>query len=148
VSAWRLAWIIDRAGRLLQSDQASRAPAGYHAPPGQALPVRLALAEARSAPPQPGRQSALLLEHGSLEVRYYAPRGRDPQTPHTRDELYVVAAGRGWFVRGDERVPFETGDALFVAAGVEHRFEDFSEDFGTWVMFYGPEGGERPNPHH
>jgi mannose-6-phosphate isomerase-like protein (cupin superfamily) len=45
-------------------------------------------------------------------------------------------------VRGDERVPFEPGDALFVAAGVEHRFEGFSEDFGTWVMFYGPEGGE------
>jgi mannose-6-phosphate isomerase-like protein (cupin superfamily) len=110
----------------------------------QTAPIRLPLAEARSAPPQPGRRSALLLEHGSLEVRYYAPGGSDPQTPHTRDEVYVVAAGRGWFVRGPERVPFEPGDALFVAAGVEHRFEDFSPDFGTWVIFYGPEGGERP----
>lgn len=108
------------------------------------IPVRLPLAEARAAPPQLGRQSALLLEHGSLEVRYYAPRGTDPQTPHTRDELYVVAAGCGWFVRGPERVPFAPGDALFVAAGVEHRFEDFTDDFGTWVLFYGPEGGERP----
>ncbi len=106
-------------------------------------PARLSLAEARAAPPEPGRRSALLLEHGTLEVRYYAPRGVDPQEPHTRDELYVVASGRGWFVRGDERVPFEPGDALFVAAGVEHRFVDFGEDFGTWVMFYGPEGGEQ-----
>ena len=113
-----------------------------------AVPVRFALSQARTAPPQPGRRSALLLEHGSLEMRYYAPRDSDLQTPHTRDELYIVASGRGWFVRGADRVPFEPGDALFVAAGVEHRFEDFSEDFGTWVMFYGPEGGERPNPHH
>ncbi len=110
----------------------------------EVVPARLALAAARTAPTQPGRRSALLLEHGSLEVRYYAPRGTDPQTPHTRDELYVIVSGRGWFVRGNERVPFEPGDALFVTAGVDHRFEDFSEDFGTWVIFYGPEGGERP----
>jgi len=24
-----------------------------------------------------------------------------------------------------------------------HRFEDFTEDLLTWVVFYGPEGGER-----
>jgi mannose-6-phosphate isomerase-like protein (cupin superfamily) len=105
-------------------------------------PVRIALAAARSAELQPGRASALLLTHVSLELRFYAPKGHDAQTPHTRDEVYVVASGRGWFVRGHERVPFAQGDALFVAAGEEHRFEDFSEDFGTWVMFYGPEGGE------
>ena len=34
------------------------------------------------------------------------------------------------------------GEALFVPAGVEHRFEDFTPDFATWVFFYGPEGGE------
>jgi len=26
--------------------------------------------------------------------------------------------------------------------GVEHRFIDFTEDFGSWVIFYGPQGGE------
>ena len=26
--------------------------------------------------------------------------------------------------------------------GVEHRFEDFSDDFAAWVVFYGPSGGE------
>jgi mannose-6-phosphate isomerase-like protein (cupin superfamily) len=107
-----------------------------------AVALRVALAAARTAPTQPGRASALLLEHGSLELRYYAPRGTDPQLPHTRDELYVIASGRGWFVRRDERVAFEPGDVLFVAAGIEHRFEDFTSDFGTWVVFYGPEGGE------
>ncbi len=108
------------------------------------LPARVSLDAARSAPLQPGRQSALLLAHGSFELRYYAPRGSDPQMPHTQDEVYVIGSGHGWFVRGDERVPFVAGDALLVAAGVVHRFEDFSDDFGTWVIFYGPEGGEHP----
>ena len=29
-----------------------------------------------------------------------------------------------------------------VAAGAVHRFVDFSDDFQTWVVFWGPEGGE------
>ena len=119
--------------------------ASHDALAGAGVPVRIPLDDARTAPPEPGRRSALLLTHGSLELRYYAPRGVDPQSPHARDEVYVVASGRGWFVRGGERVPFETGDVLFVAAGDEHRFEEFSDDFATWVVFYGPEGGERPD---
>jgi mannose-6-phosphate isomerase-like protein (cupin superfamily) len=107
-------------------------------------PALFPLAEARTAPLPPGRLSALLLAHGSLELRWYAPAGVDSQTPHSRDEVYVVASGSGWFVRGTERFRFAAGDALFVAAGVVHRFEDFTPDFGTWVMFYGPEGGECP----
>jgi hypothetical protein len=43
-------------------------------------------------------------------------------------------------------VAFGSGDMLFVPARMEHRFEDFSDDFATWVMFYGPAGGERENP--
>jgi hypothetical protein len=31
---------------------------------------------------------------------------------------------------------------FFVAAHVEHRFEQFSPDFVTWVVFWGPKGGE------
>jgi hypothetical protein len=27
-------------------------------------------------------------------------------------------------------------------ARASHRFLDYSGDFATWVMFYGPEGGE------
>ena len=87
-------------------------------------------------------RSIPLFEHGTLLVKYYAPRGTDLQTPHTRDELYVVARGRGMFFDGTSRREFVPGDLLFVAAGTLHRFEDFTDDFGTWVMFYGPEGGE------
>lgn len=83
-----------------------------------------------------------LFKHGSLVVEMYQPNGVDLQQPHSRDELYVVVSGSGWFVNGDTRKPFAVGEVLFVPAGVEHRFEDFSDDFATWVIFYGPEGGE------
>ena len=89
-----------------------------------------------------GEAWRVLFEHGSLEVEIYAPRGRDPQQPHTRDEVYVVIAGSGWFRNGDDRHQFSVGDVLFVPAGAIHRFEEFSDDFATWVFFYGPEGGE------
>jgi mannose-6-phosphate isomerase-like protein (cupin superfamily) len=91
-----------------------------------------------------GQRSVEVLSHGTMVVKYYTPRGTDQQTPHTRDELYVVARGSGTFINGDRHHLFSTGDVLFVPAGVEHRFEDFTDDFGTWVIFYGPEGGERP----
>jgi len=83
-----------------------------------------------------------LFEHGTLKVEIYAPRNHDPQQPHWCDEVYVVISGSGFFLNGDERHPFKPGDLMFVPAGVVHRFEDFTEDFATWVMFYGPEGGE------
>lgn len=92
------------------------------------------------------QEFATLFSHGSLEVEIYRPVGIDRQQPHTRDELYVVVSGSGYFVNGASRHPFEPGEVLFVPAGIEHRFEDFTEDFATWVFFYGPEGGERRNP--
>ncbi len=89
-----------------------------------------------------GIPSAFVFEHGTLQVKMYRPASNDPQKPHTRDELYVIAHGSGRFVNGSERHSFQPGDILFVPAGVEHRFEEFTGDFCTWVMFYGPEGGE------
>ena len=85
----------------------------------------------------------VLLEHGTMQLGFYRPDGVDPQQPHTQDEIYIVQSGSGYFVCGDEREPFEAGEALFVPAGVAHRFEDFTDDFTAWVVFYGPEGGER-----
>jgi mannose-6-phosphate isomerase-like protein (cupin superfamily) len=84
----------------------------------------------------------VLFENGSMELGYYKPTGIDEQSPHDQDEIYIVQAGRGTFVCGDQSIPFEPGDALFVAAGVDHRFASFSEDFAAWVVFYGPAGGE------
>lgn len=84
----------------------------------------------------------VLLEHGSLELGYYRPQGSDEQEPHDQDEIYIVHTGSGEFLLGEECIRFAPGDALFVPAGVEHRFVNFTQDFGAWVLFYGPMGGE------
>ena len=85
-----------------------------------------------------------LFTHGTLSVEIYKPVVVDHQVPHSRDELYVVISGKGTFLCGDMRRPFGPGDLLVVPARVPHRFENFSDDFCTWVVFYGPEGGESP----
>jgi mannose-6-phosphate isomerase-like protein (cupin superfamily) len=83
-----------------------------------------------------------LFEHGSLQAGVYLPGERDNQRPHNRDEVYVVVSGSGTMFSAGERAPFRPGDMIFVAAGVEHRFEDYTPDTVLWVFFYGPEGGE------
>ena len=121
----------------------SQPHAGHPARPPGARRRRVTAREALALLPGPhGARSAAVLEHGSLEVKIYAPRGVDPQTPHTRDEVYIVVQGHGTFVYGDASGPFAPGDFLFAPAGVVHRFEDFSDDLVVWVLFYGPEGGE------
>lgn len=83
-----------------------------------------------------------LFKHGTLLVEIYKPDKVDLQQPHSRDEIYVVIKGSGTFLNGAETVSFGPGDFLFVPAGREHRFLEFTDDFSTWVFFYGPEGGE------
>ena len=85
---------------------------------------------------------ATVLEHGTMIVEIYQPIGHDPQTPHDQDELYIIIEGTGDFFNDGVSKPFQPGDVLFVPAGIEHRFESFSEDFKTWVIFYGAIGGE------
>jgi mannose-6-phosphate isomerase-like protein (cupin superfamily) len=84
----------------------------------------------------------VMMKHGTMTVEYYAPQEIDTQTPHKQDEIYVIIKGHGTFYRNGERTPCKKGDLLFVPAGMEHWFENFSDDFATWVIFYGPEGGE------
>jgi mannose-6-phosphate isomerase-like protein (cupin superfamily) len=97
----------------------------------------------QAVPTKDGKAFELMFRHGSLDVEIYSPKGIDPQQPHSRDELYVVASGTGWFFHEGRRMRISSGDVLFAAAGEVHRFEDFSDDFVVWVVFYGPEGGER-----
>ena len=106
------------------------------------------LADARAAIPGPkGEHAISFLQHGTLKamlsIGRFAPLPR-PTTPHTQDEVYVILSGRGVFFHDGKRDAFAAGDLLFVAAGVEHRFEDFTEDTVVWVVFYGPDGGEVP----
>jgi mannose-6-phosphate isomerase-like protein (cupin superfamily) len=83
-----------------------------------------------------------MMAGGTMSVEVYAPKGEDLQQPHTQDELYFIQRGTGELVINAQRFDAAVGDAFFVAAGVQHRFENFSEDFVTWVVFYGKQGGE------
>jgi mannose-6-phosphate isomerase-like protein (cupin superfamily) len=85
----------------------------------------------------------VLLHHGSMSIEYFAPKVEDTQQPHLQDEIYVIASGKSNFLCGAEYYHCEKGDVLFVPAGMEHRFIHFSEDFATWVIFYGAAGGEK-----
>ncbi len=72
----------------------------------------------------------------------FAPRIENRQRPHRQDEMYVVLSGRSGFVRCGERIECVPGDAILVPAGVQHAFVDFPDDFRTWVIFWGLDGGE------
>ena len=90
-----------------------------------------------------GEASVVSLAHGTMVCKIFAPRRIDRQTPHAQDELYFVISGSGAFEHGGDRHAFGPGTAFFVAAGEPHRFVDFTPDFATWVVFWGPQGGER-----
>jgi mannose-6-phosphate isomerase-like protein (cupin superfamily) len=80
---------------------------------------------------------AVLRDDGVSEIGLYRPGRADGQSPHSRDEVYVVAAGSGSFEEEGEMRPLAIGDLLHVKAGKRHRFVDFTEDFAVWVIFYG-----------
>lgn len=103
-----------------------------HAP---CAPTRVTVAEADALPLPAGRLSAQVLNAPGLEARWYRPPNPDPQSPHDRDEVYVVVTGEGEFVRGGARVRFGPGDLLFVAKGEVHRFERHTPDTAVWVIF-------------
>lgn len=90
-----------------------------------------------------GSEFVEVFRRGELSVEIYKPTEVDRQKPHSRDEIYVVISGTGYFVNGGRRHPFVPGEVLVVPAGTEHRFEQFTAEFSAWVFFYGPEGGER-----
>ena len=98
-------------------------------------------AEATSKYPQ-GAPFVTMMSGGTMNVEVYAPKDEDLQEPHTQDELYFIHSGRGELVINGQRFDCAAGDAFFVAAGVQHRFENFSNDLVTWGVFYGPQGGE------
>jgi mannose-6-phosphate isomerase-like protein (cupin superfamily) len=104
------------------------------------------LADALTGLPGPAGEHAVgVLRRGTLDIRLaLTPARPGPSTAHAQDEVYVVIRGRGVLVQDGAREPFASGSLLFVAAGIEHRFEDLSEDLVVWVVFHGPLGGEVP----
>ena len=73
---------------------------------------------------------------GNVRLVFFAPRGTDYQTFHDEDEFYFIARGTGELIVENERFACQTGEAFFVPAKAAHRFENFSDDFATWAIFF------------
>jgi len=101
-------------------------------------PPPVSLAAALALPRTPGRSTEVFTD-GDLEFRFAARPSNGPQVPHLRDEIYIVAAGTARYRVEDQVTDVGPGDLLFCAAHVPHGFENNSDDFCVWVVFYGAE---------
>jgi mannose-6-phosphate isomerase-like protein (cupin superfamily) len=73
----------------------------------------------------------------SMTIVFWPAGGEDPQQPHTEDEVYYVASGRGQIRVAGENRAVQPGSIVYVAAGVEHRFHSIEEDLKV-VVFWSP----------
>lgn len=73
---------------------------------------------------------------GDVSIVFFAPRGTDHQTFHEEDEFYFVVRGSGELTIGEEKFSCAIGDAFFVPAFKPHHFENFTNDFATWAVFF------------
>jgi mannose-6-phosphate isomerase-like protein (cupin superfamily) len=73
----------------------------------------------------------------SLTVARWPAGSVDEQTPHTEDEVYHVVAGRARLVIDGEAALVRPGSVAFVAAGVEHRFVEITDDLEV-LVFWSP----------
>jgi mannose-6-phosphate isomerase-like protein (cupin superfamily) len=79
-----------------------------------------------------------------LEIGVYVLVAPEPdrQTPHAFDEVYVVLDGEGDIEVEGERRRVTKGEAVFVAAGAEHRFSGY-ETITLLVIFNGPHSASK-----
>jgi mannose-6-phosphate isomerase-like protein (cupin superfamily) len=98
-------------------------------------------AELLAAQASTGRPYLEYIRSQAMSVGLYVlPVGAvDLQEPHREDEIYIVMAGRSRFTAGDETRDVSTGDTIYVAAGVPHRFHDITADMQLIVVFAPPE---------
>ena len=75
-------------------------------------------------------------QKNGVKLVFFAPRGVDYQTFHDEDEFYFILQGSGKIVIGARVFDFSAGDAFFVAAKAPHNFEQFTENFAAWAVFF------------
>ncbi len=73
---------------------------------------------------------------GDVTLVFFAPKDNDYQTFHDEDEFYFIVRGTGTLIIDDSANAFEPGDVFFVPAKVLHHFENYSDDFATWAVFF------------
>jgi mannose-6-phosphate isomerase-like protein (cupin superfamily) len=78
----------------------------------------------------------------SMGIYHLPISGRDPQHPHSADEVYVVLAGRAVLEVEGERLDMQRGRVVSVDVGADHRFVDISDDLSVLVVFAPPDSPE------
>jgi mannose-6-phosphate isomerase-like protein (cupin superfamily) len=69
---------------------------------------------------------------------YVLPAGeKDPQSPHTEDEVYYVVSGRAKILVADEDREVQAGSIVYVAKNVAHHFHSIEADL-TVLVFFAP----------
>ncbi len=74
-------------------------------------------------------------ERLSLTIAFWPAGSVDDQTPHTEDEVYCIASGRGQIHVAGEDSPVRPGSIVYVAAGAQHRFHSIEEDLQVPVFW-------------
>jgi mannose-6-phosphate isomerase-like protein (cupin superfamily) len=97
-----------------------------------AFGVKAAVERLKSA----GGGYEIVHESDGLELGVYVLVAPEPdrQQPHDDDEIYIGLEGTGVLEVGDEKIPIDVGEAIFVEAGVEHRFTAY-EQLAVLVIF-------------
>ncbi len=94
---------------------------------------------AQFVPPAAGEASHWIehLRTRTMSVGTYTipAGGVDDQVPHGEDELYLILSGRGILTGAGQQHPVTAGSAVFVPAGLPHRFVDVTADLSVLVVF-------------
>src|SRR5437016_1362122 len=95
------------------------------------------LAELLAAHAEAGRLYHEFLRVPSLSMGLYILKAgeRDPQQPHTEDEVYYIVGGRGQIRVAEEDRAVQAGSTVYVAASVPHHFHTITEDLTILVVF-------------
>jgi mannose-6-phosphate isomerase-like protein (cupin superfamily) len=95
------------------------------------------IVEAEKRREQSGKRYLELLRVSAMSAGVYVlPAGStDPQSPHKEDEMYYVVRGCARMRAGSEDQAVSEGSIIFVAAGVEHRFYDITDELVVLVFF-------------
>jgi len=70
--------------------------------------------------------------------------GKDPQSPHTEDEIYYVVSGRARILVADEDREVQAGSIVYVAKNIAHHFHSIEEPITVLVFFAPAEYSNRP----
>ncbi|HEX2361970.1 MAG TPA: cupin domain-containing protein [Jiangellaceae bacterium] len=102
------------------------------------------LSELQSRPVADGRPYTEFLRRPGVSMGLYtlAAGGEDLQHPHDADEVYVVLRGSAKLRVGSDDYDVRTGSVISVDRGVDHRFQDITEDLQVLVVFAPPEAPE------